>query len=245
MTDRPLRVLVADDEALARRRLLRLLAAFPHVTTVSECSDGREVMAYLATCARQPDILFLDIHMPGLSGLEMCALLPENAPYVIFTTAHSEHALEAFDVGADDYLLKPLEVTSLTRALQRAVVRLGPSAAFADVPARQPIPVQTAKGVVLVDPAQLRYAQLDGELTSLHTSKGTLLSDFSLKQLHDLLPDARFWRVHRKALLNLECVERLESIDTGGYIAHMCDGATVPVSRQAGRRLRKQLGIFA
>ncbi|MEY4509744.1 MAG: response regulator, partial [Pseudomonadota bacterium] len=118
MNERTLRVLVADDEATARRRLVRLLAAFPHVTVVAECTNGREVIAHLEACQRPPDILLLDIRMPELSGLEACALLPEESPYVIFATAHSEHALEAFEVGAEDYLLKPIEAASLERALR-------------------------------------------------------------------------------------------------------------------------------
>ncbi|MEY4515567.1 MAG: hypothetical protein RLZZ450_7689, partial [Pseudomonadota bacterium] len=165
----------------------------------------------------------------------------EESPYVIFATAHSEHALEAFEVGAEDYLLKPIEAASLERALRRASARLAPSVPYAVEPLAR-IPVQTTKGIVLVDPAQLSSAQIDGELTVLHTSKGPILSDLSLKQLLDLLPDARFWRVHRKALINLDCVEQLESLDTGGYDAHMTDGSTIAVSRQAGRRLRRTLG---
>ena len=161
--------------------------------------------------------------------------------YAVF--AYSEHALEAFDVGAEDYLLKPLEPTSLKRALQRPAIRIAPSPPASAVAAPQRLTVHTAKGVVFVDAAELLYARLDGELTTLHTRSGPLLVDLSLKQLHDLLPDARFWRVHRRALLNLEGVDRLESVESGGYIAHMADGATVPVSRQAGRRLRKRLGV--
>lgn len=241
MSQRSLRVLVADDEAIARRRVVRLLAAFPHVTVVAECTNGSEVLAHLAASQPLPDILLLDIRMPELSGLEACALLPEDAPYIIFVTAHSEHALEAFEVGAEDYLLKPIEAASLERALRRASARLAPPASSATEPLPR-IPVQTARGIVLVDPAQLSSALLDGELTTLHTSRGTILSDLSLKQLLDLLPDARFWRVHRKALINLDRVERLESLDSGGYSAHMADGSTVPVSRQAGRRLRRTLG---
>jgi len=253
MSQELLKVLLADDEALARQRLLRLLAGIPQVKVVAECANGNEALRYLER--ERADILLLDIRMPELSGLETRALLPDDAPYVIFTTAHSEHALEAFDVGADDYLLKPIEAGRLKRALERASLRLKPALTQAPEwprtaqPPRAPeptlarLPVQTARGIVLLGPHELSHAELDGPLLALHTSRGTLLADFSLQHLQDALPDPRFWRVHRKALVNLDYVDRLEAVESGGYLAHMQGGARVQVSRQTGRRLRRALGL--
>lgn len=243
MTHEPLRVLLADDEALARQRLARLLAGMDQVKLVAECANGAEVLRSVTEA--RPDILLLDIRMPELTGLETRALLPDDAPYVIFTTAYSEHALEAFDVGADDYLLKPIEVARLKRAIDRAILRLAPARPpeAAAPPALGRLPVQTARGVVLLAPHELSHAELTGPLLSLYTSRGTLLADFSLQHLQDALPDPRFWRVHRKALVNLDYVERLEAVESGGYLARMQGGASVAVSRQAGRRLRRALGL--
>lgn len=259
MSQELFKVLIADDEALARQRLLRLLAGIPQVQVVAECANGNEVLLCLQR--ERADILLLDIRMPELSGLETRALLPDDAPYVIFTTAHSEHALEAFDVGADDYLLKPIEAGRLKRAIERASLRLRPATTQAAewpptsalTPAIEPtqavepslgrLAVQTARGIVLLAPHELSHAELDGPLVSLHTSRGTLLADFSLQHLQDALPDPRFWRVHRKALVNLDYVDRLEAVESGGYLAHMQGGARVQVSRQAGRRLRRALGL--
>lgn len=95
----------------------------------------------------------------------------------------------------------------------------------------------------MLAPHELSHAELTGPLLNLYTSRGTLLADFSLQHLQDALPDPRFWRVHRKALVNLDYVERLEAVESGGYLAHMQGGASVPVSRQAGRRLRRALGL--
>ncbi|HEU5074312.1 MAG TPA: response regulator [Polyangiaceae bacterium] len=247
MSQQLLRVLIADDEALARQRLVRLLAGLPRVKLSAECANGNEVLRVLATKTdERPDILLLDIRMPELSGLETCALLQDDAPYVIFTTAYSEHAVEAFDVGADDYLLKPIEAARLKRALDRARLRLEPVSALT-APERSPtlgrLPVQTSRGIVLLGPHELSHAELAGPLLNLHTSRGTFLADFSLQHLQDALPDPRFWRVHRRALVNLDYVERLESVESGGYVAHMQSGARIPVSRQAGRRLRRALGL--
>jgi two-component system LytT family response regulator len=113
-----LRVLVADDEMLARKRLLRLLAALPEVEVLGECADGGEALDRV----RQGgvDALLLDIHMPNLTGMEAMQLLPQPAPYVIFCTAHADQAVQAFDLGAVDYLLKPVEAARLEKELERA-----------------------------------------------------------------------------------------------------------------------------
>src|SRR4029079_15805881 len=114
----PLRVLVADDEAIARKRLLRLLTAFPDVVIAGECADAHEVLQRVR--AGGIDVVLLDIQMPELSGIEALQLFPADGPVVIFCTAHTAHAIAAFDVGAIDYLLKPIEAARLRKALDRA-----------------------------------------------------------------------------------------------------------------------------
>lgn len=238
----PLQVLLADDELLARRRLARLLAELPAVTLVGECSSGQELLAFLARGEHEVDLVLLDIHMPGLTGLETGALLPEDGPYIIFTTAHSEHALAAFDLGAVDYLLKPIDAVRLGKALTRARHRLGPQT---HAPAAELVrlPISTRQGIRLLDPRELSHALFDGELVTLHTRGGPLLTDFTLQDLEDRLPAGVFERVHRRALINLEQLACLDPVETGGYTARMHDGGLVPISRQAARRLRRRLGL--
>ena len=242
MSPLPLQVLIADDEQLARRRLARLLADLPGVRLVGECTSGQEVLATLAGGAVEVDLVLLDIHMPGLTGLETGALLPDDGPYVIFTTAHGEHALAAFDLGAVDYLLKPIDAVRLGKALARARRRLGPQAG-PPVAELVRLPVSTRQGIRLVDPRDLSHATFDGELVTLHTRGGPLLTDFSLQDLEDRLPAGAFERVHRRALINLEQLACLDPLETGGYTARMRDGGLVPISRQAARRLRRRLGL--
>ncbi len=115
--DRPLRVLVADDEAIARKRLVRLLGDMPDVEVVGECADGRQVLAALRDS--EPDVVLLDIQMPELSGLDAPKFFPPGGPSVVFCTAHPAHAVSAFDVGAVDYLLKPIDGVRLRKALDR------------------------------------------------------------------------------------------------------------------------------
>jgi len=238
----PLRILVADDEQLARKRLARLLADLPACELAGECASGQEVLTAIAGPDADIDVVLLDIAMPGLSGLETGALLPEDGPYIIFTTAHSEHALAAFDLGAVDYLLKPIDAVRLGKALARARHRLGHESRPA-IAEFVRLPVTTRQGIRLIDPRDLSHAIFDGELVTLHTTSGPLLTDFSLQDLEDRLPAGSFERVHRRALINLEKLACLDPVDTGGYTARMHAGDLVPISRQAARRLRRRLGL--
>jgi two-component system LytT family response regulator len=248
-----MRVLIADDEEIARKRLLRLLKEVPDVTVVGECRDGIEVLRKLKEAP--VDVLLLDIQMPGLTGLEAMALMPEDGPYVVFCTAYADHAVAAFDVGAVDYLLKPVEQDRLEKALARArsretqarfraeAARVRANAGAADGLHRLAIP--TKQGIVLLDPRDITHAVLEGELVTLFTATGEYLTDQSLQALQDKLPETVL-RVHRKALLSLVHVTKLENTDTGGMVAHVGAGHTghrVEVSRQAARGLRKRLGL--
>jgi len=238
-----LRVLIADDEELARRRLLRLLGELPGVEIAGECSRGAEVLARVSE-GSAIDVVLLDIRMPGLSGIETGALFPDDGPEIIYTTAYGEHALAAFDVGAVDYLLKPIDARRLRRALDRVRPQRSREDAATDTPPPlRRLAIATREGVVLLDPATLAYATFDGSLVTLHGDHGTLLTDLSLQELEDRLPPSIFERVHRRALINLERIERLEPLETGGYRAHVRGGGEVPIARQAARRLRRRLGI--
>jgi two-component system LytT family response regulator len=246
------RVVIADDEEIARRRMHRLLQGIASVEVVGTCKDGTEVLKRVAEGGI--DVVLLDIQMPGLTGLEAMALLPEGGPYVIFCTAHAEHAVHAFDVGAVDYLLKPIEAERLAKALDRArsrdvrerfhreakhhrATREGSGAA----PLSR-LAVPTKQGIVLLDPNEISHAILSEELVTLYVGASTYLTDDSLQSLEARLGGA-FERVHRRALLNLDHVARLEPCPTGGYVARTRRGDAVEVSRQAARSLRRRLGL--
>jgi two-component system LytT family response regulator len=237
------RVLIADDELLARRRLARLLSAMPGVELVGECRNGEEALSRAAS--GDVDVLLLDIHMPGLSGLDAMALLPDPAPYVIFCTAHVDHALAAFDAGAVDYVLKPVEAGRLQKAVERAADRVRRQRERRAGPATDParLAITTRLGIVLVDPRDVSHAVLDSEIVTLVTTSGEYLTDFTLQELEETLPSDQFVRVHRRALLNLGHVVRLEPLDTGGFIARTRSGHAVDVSRQAARALRRRFGL--
>lgn len=239
-----LRVLIADDEQLARARLTRLLSSMEDVTVVGEAKDGDEVLTKVR--AGGIDVVLLDVQMPKLTGVEAMALWPADGPWVVFCTAHAEHAVKAFEVDAVDYLLKPVEPDRLKKALDKARQRETKETFSAAVKKHQAIPrlpVQTRQGLVLLDPDAVTHAVLEGELVTVHTKDASFLTDYSLNDLEQRLPPGRFERVHRRALLNLEAVARLEPLDTGGYLARTSNGHSVEVSRQAARDLRKRLGL--
>jgi two-component system, LytTR family, response regulator len=240
MSDERLRVLIADDEQVARRRLQRLLSAMPDIEVIGEVADGDEVLAFVKE--GDVDVVLLDIEMPRLTGLEAMGLLPEGEPVIVFVTAHAAHAVTAFDGGVADYLLKPVEASRLKKALERARQRLytRPSAAES---AELKLAIPTRNGVLILGADEIRAAVIDGETVSLNTTRGVVVTDFRIGEIEKKLTSASFARVHRKALLNLDHVEQLEPLETGGYLAVLTDGNRVPISRQAARRLRRAWGL--
>ena len=239
-----LRVVVCDDELIARRRAARLLAEQPGVEVVAECASGGEVLSRLAV--EDVDLVVLDIHMPGMTGLETALQMPEDRPYLIFLTAHPEHAVAAFDVGATDYLVKPVDDVRLKKALDRARrlldAPLGRDPHDAGAPLAR-LAITTRTGVVLLGPDEVTHAVFDGQLVTVHTRDRAILADATLQELEQRLSAPHFERVHRRAIVNLLQVERLEPVLSGGYVARIAGGKTVDVSRQAARRLRRRLGI--
>jgi two-component system LytT family response regulator len=237
----PLRVLVADDELMARKRLLRLLAALPDVEVCGECKTGSEVLQRIR--AGGVDVVLLDINMPELSGMEALQLLPPDRPHVVFCTAYAEHAVDAFAEGAVDYLLKPIEAARLQKALDRARTRQAGQRTPAVPPAAERLAVPTRQGIVLLPVREISHAELGGdELVTIYAASGPLLTDFSLQDLEKKLP-ACFERVHRRVLLNLDHVARLDPLETGGFVAQTTFGQSVVVSRQAARNLRARFGL--
>lgn len=245
MASIPLRVLICDDELMARKRVLRLLGELADVEKTIECESGEEVLARLAE--EEVDVALLDINMPGLSGLDTVMQMPEDRPYVVFLTAHPEHAVKAFDVGAVDYVLKPIDDARLAKALDRARQFLdhGSTTSDAGAAARklEKLAIATHDGAALVSPADVTHATFDGALVTVHTAARTILTDDTLQDLESKLPEGPFERVHRRAIVNLDHVDRLESVDSGGYVACLSTGKRVDVSRQSARRLRRRLGL--
>lgn len=240
-----LRVLIADDEALARRRLRRLLEEAGDLAIVAECETGDAALAALESV--EVDVAVLDVQMPGLSGLDVSTAAADLGVEVVLVTAHPEHAVRAYEQGVVDYVLKPVDPERLALALARVRARLAPSTPSVAAPAAPALPARLAVTVKdevrLLDPADIACAILEGELVGLHVGAETLWTELSLQELERRLEGAGFLRVHRRALVNLAQVSRLRPLATGGYVAVTRAGHEVPVSRQQARRLRQRLGI--
>ncbi|HZT74327.1 MAG TPA: LytTR family DNA-binding domain-containing protein [Terriglobales bacterium] len=237
-----MRAVIVDDERLAREELRRLLAAHPDIEIVAEGRDADEAEALLAE--HRPDLLFLDIQMPGRNGLEMLESL-DDAPLVIFTTAFEEYALRAFEVSALDYLLKPVAPQRLARALARARERAaaaGPAPAARLGPLRQ-VFVREGERCWLVRVADIKLLQSEGNYTRVHFGAQHPLVPRSLAALEARLDPETFFRANRAAIVNLRWVAAVTPEVDGGYALELREGPRVAVSRRQARRLREILSL--
>ncbi len=237
-----MKILIVDDERPARDRLRRLLAQEPGIAAVDEARDGVEALAQVARL--QPDVLFLDIQMPEIGGLDVAASLPAPAPLVVFVTAFDDYALRAFDANAVDYLLKPCDPARLQRAMHKLRERL---AARPTAPAPVTgLPVQqllvTERGVTrIVRTADILWLETADNYVALHTADGAPLLRQTLAALLDALGPG-FLRCHRRAAVQLANVARIVANDKGDGDVVLHDGSTVPLSRQFRAGLLARLG---
>jgi two-component system LytT family response regulator len=243
------RVLVVDDEALARDVLREMLAAHPEVSVAAECADGFE--AVKAAGEHRPHIVFLDVQMPKLDGFEVLELL-DPATAVVFVTAYDEYALRAFDVNAVDYLLKPYSPARFEEALERAKRRVGrsaaPSAAQLAAAARpegqslERLVVRDGASVEVIPVGRLDYAEAQDDYVALWSGGRSFLKQQTLASLEAALPPGSFVRIHRSYLLRLDRLAKIEATGKDTREAVLRDGTRLPVSRSGYQRLRGALG---
>lgn len=249
-----MKVLIADDEPLARERLARLVAALPEYSVVPEmAANGQEALKLIAE--HHPDIALLDIRMPGLDGLQTAAKLCElsDPPAVVFCTAHGEYALDAFAVSAVGYLLKPVRSEDLANALAKAqkpnrlqLANLGKAGVTeATHQARSHISARTRRGVELVPIEDVLYFIADHKYVTLRHLEGEVLLDEPLKSLEDEFGDY-FVRIHRNALVARNRIERLQRSAMGHFHLQLkgLPDETLTVSRRhvpGVRKLMEQL----
>ena len=239
----PLRALVADDEPLARARLLRLLAQFPEIEVVADCGSGQQAIDEMH--ARKPDVVFLDIQMPDLDGFDVLASLPrERRPGVVFVTAHSEHAVRAFEERALDYLLKPISGERLRQAIERLRFPTAP-AAIAPETARYPprLAVTVGARIHLVDVAEIEHVDAHANYVELHLASRSLVLRETLANIEARLDPAKFLRVHRSNLVRLDSIVEAQPQDSGRYLLRLRSGARVTSGRSHCARIRVALGL--
>jgi len=246
---RALRAVLVDDEAPARGLLREYLAAHADVEVVGECSNGFEAVKLLGESA--PDVVFLDIQMPKLDGFEVLDLL-EKPPAVVFVTAYDEYALRAFEVHAVDYVLKPVTRERLAAALAQARARLGaaapvPSGATLAAAARAPgrhverLLVKDGPNVHVIPVDRVDWIEAQDDYVGIHADGRMHLKPQPLAEVSAGLDPARFVRVHRSYVLNVERLARLELYAKDSYLAVLKDGKQIPVSRAGHARLKELL----
>lgn len=237
------RVLIVDDEPLARQRLVTLLAELDGYQLAGECATGHE--AVISAQALGAEILLLDIRMPGMDGIEAARHLAglEPPPAVIFTTAYGDHALEAFEANAIDYLLKPIRRERLQQALAKARrLQQGQMDALrGQQPARTHISVRRQGALELVAIDDIRYFQADQKYTTIGCAAREYLCEDSLAQLEKEFP-GRFLRIHRNALVAVTYVQSLSRDADGAWILRLLDvPRPLRVSRRHVREVRRRI----
>ncbi|HEX9165817.1 MAG TPA: LytTR family DNA-binding domain-containing protein [Gemmatimonadales bacterium] len=235
---------VADDEAVARAGLRRMLDAFDWVTCVGEAANGPAAVE--AINLLMPELVFLDIQMPGLSGTEVFRRITHR-PLVVFTTAYAQHAVTAFELGALDYLLKPFGPERLDAALVRVRAALGEPAEvpalarLAEVQAQGPIRrlfVRSKGSVIPVPVDTVSWFEARGDYIAVHTGGARHLVHLSLNRLEERLDPARFVRIHRTHIVNLDAVQRFHRDEQGRLTAELADGTRLAVSRAKAAEVR-------
>ena len=264
---KPLKTIIVDDEHLARRGLAMRLAGIPQVELIAECANGHEALQLIHE--QSPDLVFLDIQMPGMDGFDLvCELQADVMPLIIFVTAFDQYAIDAFKVHAVDYVLKPIEEERLLEAVSRAVARQaqqysgGKEALMAMVSGRQEanragelvagddqpgstrpdrLTIKDGNQFQLVKTADIQWIDAAGDYMCVHASGRTHIMRTTMKRLEESLHPDTFIRVHRSSIVNINAIASAESLLNGEYVLTLEGGAKLKVSRGYRDRVRRLL----
>jgi two-component system, LytTR family, response regulator len=256
MDDVMKRVLICEDEPLARETLRDFIAAWPGLALVGEASDGQQALKLVRSLA--PDVVFMDIQMPELTGLDVLRQLKGHTPWpaIVFTTAYDQHAITAFELNAVDYLLKPFSQERFDTAVQRllddaplpadvAEQALALTAASSANVASSSAPLQRIlvrdRGQIFPLPvAEIQYLKSDSKYTLIAARGSSYFVRLALAELEPRLPPERFLRVHRNAIVNLDFVDSMKPDEQSQLEIHMRDGGKLLANREASKLLRDQ-----
>jgi two-component system response regulator LytT len=253
-----LRAVVVDDEQLARDELGYLLGQVGGIEVIGQAGNGTEALTTIDRL--QPDVVFLDVQMPGLTGFEVARRMVDGGgvPHIIFVTAYDQHAIEAFEVNAVDYLLKPVDPARLLLAIQRARTRLATARPSNDEierivrlvaerqGRRERLAIKVGERFMLVQSEEVVFASLEDDGIVVVTDQHIGTSNYrTLDELHERLDPSVFWRVHRSHLVNINKIKEIVPWFSRNYILRMKDekSTEIPVSRTQTRRLREYLKL--
>jgi DNA-binding LytR/AlgR family response regulator len=256
--NRQLRVLVVDDEPVARKLLCEELELFPDVTVIGEAENGRDALAQISLL--RPNLVFLDLQMPVMGGFEVIANLRGGPiPAIIIVTAFNQHAIEAFEAGAIDYLLKPVGEARLQKAIERAMALHGSEREVAEsvlrlsdtVAASQPDLSQHAAGrkivgklgeeYFLLDQNEVLAFQAEGELVVIIAAKQRYTATQSLRAIEERLHNSPFQRVHRNSIVNVNHVRKMSALSSQRWLLTLSNSLELIVSKRLAHRVRHML----
>jgi len=235
-----MRVLLIDDERLARAELRRLLTAHPEVEIVGEAVNAADGVQQITTL--KPDLIFLDVQMPGGSGFDMLAAL-EDAPEVIFTTAFDQYALQAFEVNALDYLQKPIQAARMASALQRCALRHQRALAYVAPTSAKKLFIKDGERCWFVALRDIRLFESEGNYTRIYFGERQPLMLRSLSQLEERLDPNHFFRASRRHIVNLDYVEQVNPNEAGGLDLKLQSGPAIEVSRRRAAQFKALTSI--
>ena len=253
------KVIIIDDEPLARSIVKEYLLQHPNLELAEECNDGFEGLK--AIQQHEPDLIFLDIQMPKINGFEMLELI-ENPPAVIFTTAFDEYALKAFETHAIDYLLKPFSQERFDKALQKCLPvltvpsemdqkKVNPSATTQELletasqsPAQsQRIVVKNGSKIKIIPVQEIFFLEAADDYVKIHTKEGYFLKNKTMTHFERVLDTQHFVRSHRSYIVNVQQITRIDPYEKDNHVAILKNGTKVPVSRSGYGKLREVLGL--
>jgi two-component system LytT family response regulator len=241
-----IKTIIVDDEPLATGLVKEFLGSYPQFEVVAVCHDGFEALK--AIQLHQPDLIFLDIQMPKITGLELLELL-DSPPAVLFTTAFDQYAVQAFDAKGLDYLVKPFSEARFAQAIARFLrqhkAKELPEAV--DYPVSEErskrIVVRVKNEIKIIQTQDVSFFEAEDDYISIHTHEGKFLKKMTMKQLEESLDPEKFARVHRSFLVNLQQVSGLEPYEKESYLLRLRSGQKIPVSKSGYARLRQVLGL--
>ena len=243
--------IIIDDEKLARELLIEFLEPFSDIEIVAQCANGKDAVEKIE--ALKPQLIFLDVQMPGMDGFEVLEAL-KHKPYVIFTTAYDQYAIKAFDKNAIDYLLKPLDEERFTRAVNRAFERIKADESnveelisslkismASESKYSTHLFVQKSEKLLNIEVKDIIHLEASGDYTVLSTKADQFLSSSGIGKLEGKLDPEIFIRIHRSTIINLNSLKEIEKHFNGGLIVKMDNGKSFPVSRTYAKQIRKKV----
>lgn len=239
-----MKTLIVDDEPIARRVLREELEIFPEIQIIGEAEDGRHALQQIATL--QPDLVFLDLQMPVMGGFEVVRNLKGGRlPVIVIVTAFDQHAMEAFEAGAVDYLLKPVNEARLRKAVERAAALQGKplqvAEHLANIEPGRKIVGRAGEEYFLLDADEVLAFQAEGELVWIITAKRRLLASHSLRSLETRLGPTPFHRVHRNAIVNVNHVRKMSALSSQRWLLTLSNQQQLTVSKRQAASVRKLL----